>query len=329
MSYNSLKELNSKYCAGPLILAKAALNHEQLLAKIKAGCKGGIEIQILSELMDKDTEIYKDVDDVFNLEEFAGYDIRVVHAPIISKGGLGDMTLENLCDIQDSKMLDNVFKIANYFGKINNRNTLIVVHSEMYYNHITSLGDSWERIVKYVKHMLEIYPYTEIAIENVSPLRGVGKDGELHLSNNFKFDNVQLAMALGRDTEYRDRIGTVLDTCHAMLTEKYMTALYNEIADRSCEDYSMREFFVQNSRFIKLVHLAGMKGSGYGKGRYGTPFTMDDKDTCYHILDLYQKYGNGCMITLEVEEDDFMNPTGFTSTLEVVNSYYNRGRQQL
>lgn len=147
----------------PYILAKSALSFAQLDPKVRIGCDG-IEIQMLSELIDKETGIYKDVEDVFDLDSFNDYDIRVIHAPIISIGGMGDITLENLCDIQDSKMLDNVFKIANHFGKVHNRRTIIVVHSEMYITHIQSLGDSWSRIVAYIKNMLDIYPYTELAI---------------------------------------------------------------------------------------------------------------------------------------------------------------------
>lgn len=122
-----------------------------------------------------------------------------------------------------------------------------------------------------------------------------------------------------------DRIGTVLDTCHAMLAEKYMTVLYDEAGDYPTKDYSMREYFNQNARFIKLIHLCDIKGSGYGKGRHGVPFTTETVDKCYDILDLYEYFNLDCPITLEVEETNFDICDGYASTKGIVDEYYQRG----
>lgn len=294
------------------ILAKSALNEEQLNAKVR--CKAeGIEIQLLSELINGRIGSYHTADEVFDLEKLKKYDIYCVHAPILSFYGLSDVNLEDMVDYEDFPLLDQVFNIANVIGKEHNRRTIIIVHSEMYRQKLIGLGDTWKRVLNAVGCLLFKYPYTELAIENITPIRNAHSN-PLYLSNNFKFDNILMAKELRKQLN-TDRVGTVLDICHARITEMYMSKMYELLGDES-EDYSLDNFFKENKDVIKLIHLADMKGCGYGKGCHGTPFddTPESIKALNNFLDLYDKYLYSCLVTLEVAETDFIKSDGFTES---------------
>lgn len=304
----------------PEIFAKGSLTHEQLSVKERIGCDG-LEVQLLSELIrDRELGMYNKADSVFDLKDLSCHNIRVVHAPLVP--GMGDVTLEIMVDSKDAMLLKQIFYIADYYGKMNNRNTLIVLHSESYYESMSDMGDLWNRVVHYIDVMLNEYTNVEVCIENVSPLRGIGKGKRLHLANNFITDNVVMAQNLCRELG-TDKIGTCLDTCHAMLTEKYIGGLYDMVDDVSKPDLSMEGFFKENASCIKLIHLADIAGSGYGKGRHGVSFTETSYIKLCNILSLYEGYKYRCPITLEVEETDYSVCDGYATTKLLVDRYYN------
>ena len=65
------------------ILAKSALTKEQINAKVEKHADG-IEIQLLSELIDGKIGHYHFAKDVYDLDNLKKYDIYCVHAPILS-----------------------------------------------------------------------------------------------------------------------------------------------------------------------------------------------------------------------------------------------------
>lgn len=297
------------------IYAKAALNKEQLDGKIKIGCDG-IELQLLSEFINGKVGNYHNVEDVVNLEEYKNYDIRVVHAPILSVYGLSDITLEDFVD-DDITFLEQVFKVADYFGSLHSRRTLIVIHSETTVGLMSAIGDTWGRVVKYLGYLLYKYPYTEVGIENVPPLRNALAD-KIELCNNFKFDNVDMALKL-REELKTDRVGTVLDICHAKISDMYLNHIRLLIPEAKPEDYSLNAYFSANSGVIKLIHLADFAGCGYGKGQHGTKITEENKSTMEEVIELYNKYHYCCPITLEVEESDFISSPNYRDTKELID----------
>lgn len=65
------------------LYAKSALNKEQLDTKVNIGYDG-IEVQLLSELIDGSIGHYKNTEDVFDLDSLKSYNIKVVHASILN-----------------------------------------------------------------------------------------------------------------------------------------------------------------------------------------------------------------------------------------------------
>ena len=294
------------------IYAKSTLSHDQINAKKAIGCDA-IEIQLLDEFLADNG--YKCINDVVDLHEYENEPISVVHAPIIS--GLGDLTIEQLCDFDDFKMLDITCEIAEFFSLAQNKHIIVVLHSETFLDFLIGIGGSLNRIEYYVSRLLYKYPHIRLGIENVTPIRGFSK-GNIHLANNFLFDNVDIVNRLKVDLK-TDRIGTVLDTCHAMITKKYISALFKEIGDTTyMPDLSMDSFFKMNKDTAFLIHLASMRGTGYDKD-HGTPF--DNPQDCFDILDIYTKYDYNCPITLEVREDDYIKNENYKATKLLVDKY--------
>lgn len=298
------------------IYAKASLSKEQMQTKVDIGCDG-IEIQLLSEFIDGKVGNYKSMEDVFNLSDFDEYNIEVVHSPILSFYGLSDVTLEDFVD-DDIFFLEQVFKVANYFGNKDNKLVPVIVHSETNVALMKSIGDTWGRVITYIGYLLFKYPNTKLLIENVTPNRG--KEGDITFCNNFKFDNIDMVKQL-REELNTDRIGTVLDICHAKISEKYVNAIYQLMPEREPEDLSMDNYFRQNKDYIGLIHLADMQGSGYGKGRHGTKLCKDNIDFVEKIIELYNKYDYTCPITLEVEEQDFKNSPNYRESKQTIDTY--------
>lgn len=296
-----------------LIYAKSALKKKDIDTKIAIGCDG-IEIQLLSELVDGRVGRYFKADEAFELSKFKEYPIKVVHCPLLSSYGLVDVNIESFVS-RDFSLLEQVCYIADYFGKIQSRNVLVVVHSEMNIDNMIAV-DILDKVVNTIGYMLMKFRNIEVVLENVTPLRKVYK-GEIYLSNNFHFDNVKIVQYIRKELN-TNRVGTCLDTCHAMIADKYIKEIYRIIGDIEYKDFSLESFFDVNKDVIKLIHLSDVNGNGYGRGKHGIRFTDKTKDRLKYIIGLYEKYTYKCPITLEVEETDYLICDGYKETRETL-----------
>ena len=168
------------------IFAKSTLSKEQLDVKVSIGCDG-IEVQLLSELVDGQIGRYFKADEVFNLPEFNNYPIKVVHCPLLWHYGLSDVNIESFA-CGDFDLLDQVCYIANYFGELQSEKIIVVMHSEVNMGSLVSLG-LLRKVVSTFSYMLMKYRNIEFAVENVIPLKKVYHD-EIGLCNNFHFFSV-------------------------------------------------------------------------------------------------------------------------------------------
>ena len=301
------------------IYAKAALDARQIEVKQHIGCDG-IEIQLLGELLEKNPSgMYREAEETWNLSDFDRVPVKAVHAPLVSSF---DLTLEKMTStgLFPPTILYNACKVAEHFGRRNSGEIPVVVHTELAVDDDFTATGMYSEIRTMIDRALKTYPHVIICIENVTPLRGMSKCG-LSLSNNFAGDNVFLVKALLKDLK-TDRIGTVFDTCHAMIAAKYVNALCRGVGVLA-PDLSLEHFIMTNRGVCKLIHLAGMKGSGYGGDNHGIPFSEQNEELCREILDLYQKYEYNCPVTLEVSEADYLTCDGYRVTKETVERILN------
>ena len=299
------------------ILAKSALDLSQIEVKQRIGCDG-IEIQLLDELYGPHgNHDWLYASDVFDLHKFLDQNILAVHAPI-SKA-YGDVLIERLADDEDIMLFDQLFYIANFIGRHIGRPIRVIMHSETSVSILQDINNGWVRLVRYVDEMLTKYPFTELCIENVTPLRGIKDNRIIQLANNYYEDNVLMAKLL-RAALHTDRVGVVLDTCHQGITEMYMNLIYTLSPDIEKPDFSIEHYIQSYAPYLKIIHLADFKGNGYGKN-HGTPFESQEKFN--HIMDLVCKYVHpSCYITLEINESNFMICEGYAQTKARLDYYF-------
>ena len=302
------------------IIAKAALSEAQINVKRSIGCDG-IEIQLLNELKGIGDHEWLDANSKFNLTDFIGKNIEVVHAPILKSAG--DTLIEWIADLDDMKLLDQVFYIANFIGEMEQRDIRVIFHSETSVAALEDTAQGFTRIAGVIKYMLEKYPFTILCIENVTPFRGLDKGGVPRLANNYYCDNVEMVKAL-REYCYTKRIGVVLDTCHQGITEMYMNKIYDLAPEYEKPDFSLEHYFKEYSPYLEIVHLSDFDGCGYGKGKHGISFEDWTFDKLCEVLDLKEKYSPKSLLTLEVEETDFSVCNGYRETKRLVDKYYEK-----
>lgn len=291
------------------VYAKSSMSHDQIKSKLNIGCDG-IEIQLLGELVDPLTNKYTSINQAFDLKQYKDYPIKVIHSPIVS-GDL-DFNLEQINNLNDRILFYNICELAEYFGKLQNQDILIVIHSEMSLKELKIIG-ILNLIIPVLDTVLKLFPHIKIAIENTTPAHT--KNGMLKLSNNFNGENVELVKYI-KDKICTDRIGTVLDTCHAMISNKYMNSTYPY--NTFDINYDLRRFFEINKDEIFLIHLANAIGNGDGEN-HGTIF--ENEKECFNILDLYKEFNYKCPITLEVQEKDYLINNNYKHIKAQVDKY--------
>lgn len=290
------------------IYGKSALVVSQLEARIKNGFDK-IELQLLNELFDENGYCQK-AEDVYDLAAISKYEICAVHAPLIKEG---DVNLEYMTIGEPKKALEECFKIAQYMANVRKRKIILIVHAGQSPKELIKMG-VWSPLVVTLGLLLDKYPDVDIAIENIIPERGIQRS-DIAFCNNFKFDNAEMARQLNATLE-TDRIGTVIDTCHIIMTQNILKAIFDYINDPlyPMEDVSMKKFFEMNADVCKLIHLAGVQGNGISSEHHGVPlltFMPERLKILEEVLDLYFKFGYKCPITLEVCESDLNNPTNY------------------
>lgn len=305
------------------IYAKSTLNPEDLLDKQTRG-NDGIEIQLFGELFADSMERYKRFENVFDKSLLLNSNIKVIHAPLLDKTyssmfpGLpvGDITIEDMLIEPIRNLFLEICSLANYIGDNVNDTINIVFHTK-YCLEDFKRNQLFESLVNLLGFSLSTFPNIEISIENLSPICGSVKE-EMFINSNHLFDNVVLCRELRRllNTE---RIGTVLDICHAKMTQTILGSIYTRCF--STDEYpTFRNYFKNNKDVIKLIHLNTCINNGYGK-YHGLPYDINNpaqKKELEEIISLYKEFDYTCPITLEVRESSYTDSVNYTMTKEAV-----------
>ena len=294
------------------LYAKSALDLDQVKTRYAVGCDG-IEYQMLeSDFVCTTGELY-DEQGVFDL--LKAYPANSIHVanPVADIEDRRDFAVAQRKTAADLAQLS-----ANETGK----RCLLILHTETHPEQLAPV------ILAEIGHELEqisiLYPEVDVAIENTTAFRQF-QHGASHLSSGYYDANVEYAKMFPALT-HAGRLGTCLDICHALITEKYFTAIF-ELYGETPFDISLKAFFEMNTPYLKTIHLAGFNGNGYGTGRHGTALEAErDEDVALagRFAELYRMfaYDRAVPVTLEVTELDIMNPIGYESTKTLVERYF-------
>lgn len=279
------------------ILGKCSLLESQIMDRVRKGATQ-VELNLSRELMMEDGSI-TELENAYDLSLLDRVHVRSVHIPIFVEN------IEDFMNNKYKKLFTETCRLAQlaYDANKDGQKVIVVVHFETDFNKLVITGLA-ERAKETVLEQVEKYDGIEIGIENVSPI--LIKEGRPVFRCGIIDDNIKLC-------EYIDheRVGTVLDVCHAMISRDYLRVIKTK--QKEIELPEMSRYFQINKKWIKLIHLATYKGSGYGKGYHGIGFE-EKNETLEEIVQLYIKEGYKVPVTLEVYEKDYDNSKYYAST---------------
>lgn len=304
------------------IFAKSALLKEQIDTKMDIGLDG-IELQIRDELIEMNTDKILGFDDILEIEKIAKYPIEAIHAPISNYVPKYCADLEYLLDSNQVHSFNEILYLADKIGKYKEKEIIIIVHTSLQANDKFFDSDIWDMISERLKYFLNMYSNIKIAIENVTPFEMI-KNGSFTLRNGYDFSNVKIALKL-REILHTNRIGTVLDICHAQITNKHISSIYKLLNKEQLIDYSIDSFMKENKDTIFLIHLSDFKENGYGKGNHGISFNdITGPNKIKNFLEIYEKYNYSCPVTLEVSEADYLICDGYKKSRKILLTELNK-----
>lgn len=298
------------------IYAKASLDIEEIQEKIRCGCDG-IEYNLEDDFFSKGGSFEKN----YPSEVFTLKNVGAVHVPFDHNKEM--MNLERVFQKEDLRPLENVFRLAQYCAEIWDHTVLVIIHASISYYDFMEYEMMRKRIERELGGMLREYPLVDLAIENVVPMEyKEARPYSPRLCNGIFTDLPQIVQYLR--TCFGSRVGSVLDVCHAAMTQKYMNALLTEadflpqgtLPDKI--DYSMEHFFKANQRICRLIHFSDFEGNGYGRN-HGTGFQSQNKVNA--LLQLYQDYKYDCPLTLEIGELDYCDCVNYRRAKSMVESF--------
>ncbi len=297
------------------LIAKASLEIKEVREKVRCGCDG-IEYNLMEDFMVHGDSFL----DFYPREIFTLHNVEAVHVPYMANRQM--MHMEHIFQHRDYSAVDNVFRLAQHCAQIWEHRVLVVIHCGLSMYDFMEFELFRKVLEERLTEVFEKYPQVDMAIENVVNMEYKPGDGKMpRLCNGIFLDIVEIVGYLRE--KFGSRVGAVFDTCHAMMTDKYMTALlkeadfYPEVPEgRSPEiDYSLERFFEANRHFCKLIHFNDFIGNGY-QINHGTGFASQEKVD--YLLELYRKYQFDCPLTLEIREEDYEDCVNFRNAKRMI-----------
>lgn len=292
------------------IIAKSQILIPNILGKAKI-CKD-IELQLFDEF-----DNFNDcVDDLYQtVINIPDINIRCVHSPLESGE---DVNIEFLENEKDFFKLSKTVELAGRLSDYYNETIKIIMHSSFNYENYKKIPSLLKRIEDFVEKSLDKYKNIIICIENVIPCK-FSKEKELFFRNGCLFDNIKLVKHL-RTKLNTNRIGTVLDTCHMMITLQTLDNIFKDNYIDYIKEFDMEKFFIENKDYIQLIHLCDVKNLGYNKKEHGIKFESDRLYLMSNLIDLYLEYNYRCDITIEIIEDDYVINNNFKENYEILKT---------
>ena len=282
------------------IYAKSKLS-QNIYDKINKGAEG-IEVHL-------DTDYEKSFKTI-NGHFVKDIPIKAIHSPFISTNC--DSKLDTCVDHKSSwPVLEKTMCFAQKVAEKKGWNIIVIAHLSSNVEEL-KLYDIYDDIVNYLRETIEKFPNVELAIENATKRGG--------LNDNLVFRSICYddTVTLVKDIHH-ERIGTCLDTCHAMMDVKMMKLMADFLGlDRVGYDnlvviQKLRDYFEVNKDVCKWIHFANIEEHGSGRD-HGKPFKKKHKNKLRKIIDLYEEFGYACPISIEVQEDDYSDAINFAKT---------------
>lgn len=286
------------------LVAKSIPHHPEILHKMELGAET-IEIQLLKDFINCDVNL----DHVYECIITAACDVSIVHMPLDT---FYELNLEFLTYPLYQKTFLNCCKLSQRLARAYNHPVILVVHVGITFKYMQLMPGIFDSLQALMNQVVEDYPDIEIAFENIIPVsykKGVG----FHGCNGFLYDNVDFANYFNKTCK-RKAFGTVLDTCHVLTVQEMLSDGFSKYLE--IENITMEEYFRRNKDVIKLIHLADLENIGLEPYEHGCAF--QDENKLREILSYYYKYEYDCLVTLEINEIDYLNCVNFCNNKKMI-----------
>lgn len=285
------------------IYCKSALNIEQLECRKKLN-KTGIEIQLLSDFVDNPLNTVEYIEILGDNIK----DVKVVHTPL--KKGEEIVEIQMLTDDNVKNIFERVCELSQAISDINGEDILIVIHNRVHMSNYLIAKDFTNSIIEFLNDILKKYPSIRIGIENIVSFMNY----QCMFANGAFPDYVDIVKYL-REELKTNRIGSVLDTCHAISTMRILS-LIEEYEDINF-NISIKDYFKVNKDICFLIHLANVKGLGFNKNTHGIGFEGEE-DILKLLIDMYKEHLLGVPITLELIEFDYLECDSYKNNYDLL-----------
>lgn len=207
--------------------------------------------------------------------------------------------------------LKEAFMAAEYCGNYQNSKVTVVAHLSNPFIQQPS------KMSNFIEKLLNTYPHCDLAIENVILMNNIGElcpGSECGATSEFI---QRVKKELSGDNQ--NRVGTVLDTCHALSTirTKNLIKLNGNLSQFSRDDEFklLENYFISNKGVCKIMHFNNARGLGIKKKEHGTVFEDKDYDLFTKILEFYNTYIKESDFVIEIREEDYSNSINFKKTV--------------
>jgi hypothetical protein len=280
------------------IVAKSGCSIQQLEDRIHKGFKY-LELQLSKEF----------VENKFNIHDYnhlldSRWDVQSIHMPLIPDGD--EFNMEYLGATKYAQVFFQTCKLAQTCADYYEHPITIVIHCGLPLNTLLKMPDSLTKIESMFTQALEYYKDVNFSIENI-PAFGI-KNNVMKFKQNCFTENVEIAQYFNKQL-CTDSFHTTLDICHYLMTQLSMQFVLDfdkwKFVKRDLDFY-----FRENKDTINNIHLNNIREIGILKMNHGASFdasNQQDMDLLDEVFHLYQKYHYSCNLTLEVDEEDYLN----------------------
>lgn len=268
------------------LYVKSAVDLEQL--KVRNKYNKEVEIQLFGDLMDREIE------EILETIEKSDSRIVAVHSPIVKSD---ELYIHQIFNQSKFDMIEKTFMLADVLGEKYGILMPVIFHNARSKEELIGEGHLSGFTLK-LNRLLTNYKNTALYLENLIPVVKMS-DGKITTCSAFLDETPKLVQLL-RNVIGGNRVYSLLDTAHAEISMSYMKAIGL--------NYDLEDYFKWYEDTIGLLHLSWGEGFGYGVNEHAYKLTEEHEDYMIKFQKLYEKYNYECPITLEVLEEDYLDP---------------------
>ena len=286
------------------IIAKSAPYFNELNDKKNKGAEY-VEIQLLKN-------------NIMGLEE---NHVNIIESELNVLGVHPPMGIENNIEsLACGKNIDEIsycYVLADYISKSLNHRVYVVCHCELSLDQLNKWG-MFDNIITRFDKILNKYPNIDINLENTMKLDP--KKDSYRFRNAYFEEPFYICEELRKRLK-TDRIGLVLDTCHALANIEAQNSFYGVQLGKK---ETIEDYFNLYKPYLKVIHLANSRNYGFGsdileENGHGVGFYTDEEiDVLKNLINNIQRIEFNDNLVLEIAEENYLDSIEFADRKSVV-----------